>query len=46
MGDKSPHDNHSAKKSSKTLKAKRTARRAEKGATVQMQQLMHPHKNG
>jgi hypothetical protein len=46
MGDKSPHATHSAKKSGKALKAKRTARRAKQDAGVQMQQLMHPRKNG
>jgi hypothetical protein len=46
MGDKSPHAPHSTKKSGKTLKAKRTERRAKQENTVQMQQLMHPHKNG
>jgi hypothetical protein len=46
MTDKSPHDNHSAKKSGKALKAKRTERREKQNATAQMQQLMHPRKHG
>jgi hypothetical protein len=46
MADKSPHDTHSAKKSGKALKAKRAARRAKQETGVQMQQLMHPRKDG
>jgi hypothetical protein len=42
MTDKSPHTTHSAKKSGKALKAKRTARKEKQHAEDQMQQLMHP----
>ena len=46
MTDKSPHDAHSAKKSGKALKAKRSERREKEQAAAQMQQLMHPRKQG
>jgi hypothetical protein len=46
MTDKSPHDVHSAKKSGKALKAKRTERKEKEQATAQMQRLMHPKKQG
>jgi hypothetical protein len=44
MADKSPHATHSAKKSGKVLKAKRTERKEKARESVQMQQLMHPKK--
>ena len=46
MADKSPHMTHSAKKSGKAIKAKRTERKEKAQTTAQMQQLMHPRKNG
>jgi hypothetical protein len=46
MGDKSPHTTHSAKKSGKALKAKRTERKEKARATAQMEQLMHPKREG
>lgn len=46
MGDKSPHDAHSAKKSHKSLKDKRTAREAKAHTTAQLEALMHPKKRG
>ncbi len=45
MADKSPHMTHSAKKSGKALKAKRTERKEKARTTAQMEQLMHPRKN-
>jgi hypothetical protein len=42
MADKSPHAQHSAKKSGKALKAKRTARRTQHDATAQVEKLLHP----
>jgi hypothetical protein len=44
MADKSPHDTHSAKKSGKSIKAKRTERKEKHDSAAQMQQLMHPRK--
>ncbi len=46
MTDKSPHGTHSAKKSGKALKAKRTERKEKQDAAAQMQRLMHPRKQG
>ena len=46
MTDKSPHGTHSAKKSGKALKAKRTERKEQQDAAAQMQRLMHPRKQG
>jgi hypothetical protein len=46
MTDKSPHETHSAKKSGKALKAKRTERKEKQDAAAQMQRLMHPRKQG
>jgi hypothetical protein len=46
MTDKSPHETHSAKKSGKELKAKRTERKQKQRAAGEMQQLMHPRKEG
>ena len=44
MADKSPHDLHHAKKSGKSIKAKRTERKAKAESTAQMERLMHPKK--
>ena len=44
MADKSPHATHSAKKSGKALKAKRTERKAKEQTAAQMERLMHPRK--
>lgn len=46
MSDKSPHARHSAKKSGKALKVKRTERKETQQAKGQMQRLMHPRKQG
>jgi hypothetical protein len=46
MTDKSPHQTHSAKKSGKELKAKRTERKEKQRAAGEMQQLMHPKREG
>jgi hypothetical protein len=46
MSDKSPHATHSAKKSGKTLKAKRVERREKQQSEAQLQRLMHPRKTG
>ncbi|MGY1633708.1 hypothetical protein ACI784_18555 [Geodermatophilus sp. SYSU D01186] len=44
MADKSPHDNHAAKKSGKAVKAKRRERRNEQRAATEMERLMHPRR--
>ncbi|MGY1619239.1 hypothetical protein ACI797_21070 [Geodermatophilus sp. SYSU D00691] len=44
MADKSPHDAHSAKKSNKSLKEKRAARKEDKQATAAVERLLHPRK--
>jgi hypothetical protein len=44
MPDKSPHDNHSPKKSGKAVKAKRSERKVEQRAATEMDRLMHPRK--
>ena len=46
MTDKSPHETHSAKKSGKALKAKRTERKEKQDVAAQMQRLMHPRNQG
>ena len=46
MGDKSPHDAHSTKKSGKSIKEKRAAREAKGKTTDAMELLMHPKKHG
>ena len=46
MTDKSPHQAHSAKKSGKEIKAKRTERKEKQRAAGEMQQLMHPKQEG
>ena len=40
MGDKSPHDNHSARKSTKSIKEKRAERRAKEHATPSSMQRL------
>ncbi|MGY1739623.1 MULTISPECIES: hypothetical protein [unclassified Blastococcus] len=42
MADKSPHDNHSTKKSGKAVKAKRSERKDKQRAATEMERLMHP----
>ena len=42
MSDKSPHDNHSAKKSGKAVKVKRSERKDKQRAAREMERLMHP----
>jgi hypothetical protein len=44
MSDKSPHDNHSPKKSGKAVKAKRTERKDKQRAATEMERLMHPRR--
>jgi hypothetical protein len=44
MSDKSPHDNHSPKKSGKAVKAKRSERKDEQRAATEMDRLMHPRR--
>jgi hypothetical protein len=44
MSDKSPHDNHSAKKSGKAVKAKRSECKQEHRAATEMDRLMHPRR--
>ena len=44
MADKSPHANHSAKKSAKAVKAKRSERKDEQRAATEMDRLMHPRR--
>ncbi len=44
MADKSPHDNHSAKRSGKAVKAKRSERKEEQRAATEMGRLMHPRR--
>ena len=41
MPDKSPHDNHSPKKSGKAVKAKRSERKEEQRAATEMDRQMH-----
>jgi hypothetical protein len=42
MPDKSPHDNHSTKKSGKAVKVKRSERKDKQRAATEMERLMHP----
>jgi hypothetical protein len=42
MADKSPHDDHSTKKSGKAVKAKRSERKEKQRAATEMERLMHP----
>ena len=42
MTDKSPHATHSAKKSGKSLKEKRSERKEKQQAAAQMERLLHP----
>ena len=44
MSDKSPHDNHSAKKSGKAVKVKRSERKEKQRAATEMERLMHPRR--
>jgi hypothetical protein len=44
MADKSPHDNHSKKKSGKAVKARRSERKEEQRAATEMERLMHPRR--
>jgi hypothetical protein len=44
MADKSPHDQHTAKKSGKAVKAKRDERKEKQRATSEVERLMHPRK--
>jgi hypothetical protein len=44
MADKSPHDNHSAKKSGKAVKVKRSERKDAQRAASEMDRLMHPRR--
>ena len=44
MADKSPHDDHSAKKSGKAVKVKRDERKEKQRAATEMDRLMHPRK--
>ena len=45
MSDKSPHQKHSAKKSTKDLKDKRREREEQRRTSTQVEQLLHPHKS-
>ena len=45
MADKSPHDNHTAKKSGKAVKAKRSERKDKQRATTEMERLRHPRRD-
>ncbi len=42
MADKSPHDDHSTKKSGKSVKTKRSERKEKQRAATEMERLMHP----
>ncbi len=44
MADKSPHDNHSTKKSGKAVRVKRSERKEKQRAATQVEQLMHPRR--
>jgi hypothetical protein len=44
MPDKSPHDNHSAKKSGKAVKVKRSEHKEKQRAATEMERLMHPRR--
>ena len=44
MSDKSPHDDHSPKKSGKAVKAKRSERKDKQRAATEMERLMHPRR--
>jgi hypothetical protein len=44
VSDKSPHDNHSAKKSGKAVKVKRSERKEKQRAATEMERLMHPRR--
>jgi hypothetical protein len=44
MGDRSPHEVHSSKKSGKSVKEKRAERKEKEQVTAQMERLMHPRK--
>ena len=44
MADKSPHDNHSAKKSGKAVKVKRGERKEKQRAATEVDRLMHPRR--
>jgi hypothetical protein len=46
MADKSPHDNHSTKKSGKAVKAKRGERKDKQRAATEMERLMHLRASG
>ena len=46
MPDKSPHDSHHARRSARSIKEKRAARRAqEQGAPSQLQRLTAPERD-
>ena len=45
MADKSPHDDHAAKKSGKAVKVKRSERKEKQRAATEMERLMHPPKS-
>ena len=42
MADKSPHDDHTTKKSGKAVKAKRSERKDKQRAATELERLMHP----
>src|SRR4051794_16037227 len=44
MSDKSPHDVHSAKKSGKSIKAKRAEHKEKQQTTAAVERLLHPRK--
>ena len=44
MADKSPHDNHSAKKSGKAVTVKRGERKEKQRAATEVDRLMHPRR--
>ncbi|MGR6964297.1 hypothetical protein ACU610_07565 [Geodermatophilus sp. URMC 61] len=44
MADKSPHDNHSTKKSGKAVKAKRSEHKEKQRTATEMERLMHPRR--
>ena len=44
MADKSPHDNHSAKRSGKAVKVKRGERKEKQRAATEVDRLMHPRR--
>ncbi len=45
MADKSPHDDHTTKKSGKAVKAKRGERKEKQRAATEMDRLMHPRRS-